>query len=363
MANPQITPDECEALMREFIDELSFEFRSIYNITINRSRVVDLDSSTSKKFSRHLIVHLPNGQLFSNAQCAGIFAKQLVGRLADALSTGSLVTSRPTLSKYLFVNSQAPIARDPKTIDSFNIALGSTDTYRQKSCFVDLGVYTRNRLFRLMGSSKFGKDSSAALRIAATNEFPFKNFSNATFYVPEQVSASVKTTPLSDISLKDRNLHHEKFCAAMNWDAHAEALASTLVVPANASKFDLPVLKVIENKSCETQQPTITSPLPFSHRSKTPLKYSTGVSPIPKLDHFVLSSLGNRGGVQGRIRTWSMDCIKREGRSVTRLMLFQMSGNRWYGRRMSSLKVLSHQLGLLQTLFLFFSYSLLGVKI
>ncbi len=338
-ANPQITPDESEALMREFIEELSIEFRRTYNIVINRTCIVDLDSSTKEKFSRHLIVHLPNGQLFSNAQCAGIFAKRFVGRLVDALSTGSLVTNRPTLSKYLFINSQAPktfsqlqTTSDPKTVQSGNVTLGSKDAYRQKSCFVDLGVYTRNRLFRLMGSSKFGKDSSAALRIAASNEFPFRGFSNANFFVPAQVSNSVKTISLSDISLEDRTLNHEKFCAAMNWDGHAEALASTLVVPANASKIDFPILTVVENsKSSATQQPTTTSPFLISHRPQTLMKSSTGVSPIPSLDHFVLTSLGNRGGVQGRIRTWSMDCIKREGRPVTHLMTYQMCENRWYG--------------------------------
>jgi hypothetical protein len=49
-----------------------------------------------------------------------------------------------------------------------------------------MGVYTRNRLFRLLGSSKFGKPPSAALFIASTNEFAFpQGFSNESFYVPD----------------------------------------------------------------------------------------------------------------------------------------------------------------------------------
>ncbi len=50
-------------------------------------------------------------------------------------------------------------------------------------CFVDIGVYTRNRIFRILGSVKYGKPTSAALRIAEANEFPFPGgFGNELFY-------------------------------------------------------------------------------------------------------------------------------------------------------------------------------------
>ena len=72
----------------------------------------------------------------------------------------------------------------------------------KQTCFVDTGVYTRNRLFRLLGSKKFGKPSSAALRIASANKFPFpEGFRNENFYTPEIASniASTKTTKREDI--------------------------------------------------------------------------------------------------------------------------------------------------------------------
>jgi hypothetical protein len=62
-----------------------------------------------------------------------------------------------------------------------------------KVCFVDTAVYTRNRLFRILGSSKFGKPHSASLRIAEVNAFPFPtDFCNSKFYKPESSFATAK---------------------------------------------------------------------------------------------------------------------------------------------------------------------------
>ena len=52
--------------------------------------------------------------------------------------------------------------------------------------FIDLGVYTRNCIFRLMGSTKFGKQPDADLCIAEANKSPFpRGFDNTKFYLPE----------------------------------------------------------------------------------------------------------------------------------------------------------------------------------
>lgn len=158
--------------MAEFILELCSQFMLMYSIALTRDSIVDLDSSTEKKFSRHLIVHLPNDELFMDAQAAGSFAKQFVSRLADELADGSLEGRHPTLANHLFVKTKDPT---------------------KTTCFVDLGVYTRNRLFRLMGSSKFGKSSAAALRIASANKYQFPaDFDNSSFYVPETKTFPIK---------------------------------------------------------------------------------------------------------------------------------------------------------------------------
>ena len=127
--------------------------------------MVDLDSSTSKKFSRHWILHLPGNELFSDARAVGIFVKGLVSRLEQEQRSEELqARGHELLAAHLFVN----------------------DGSEKRTRFIDLGVYTRNRIFRLLGSTKFGKPADAALRIAEANEFPFpRGFDNSKFYCPE----------------------------------------------------------------------------------------------------------------------------------------------------------------------------------
>jgi DNA-directed primase/polymerase protein len=171
----------------EFIVELGVEFQRLYDLTVDRSCIVDLDSSTDAKFSRHLIVHLPNQALFEDAAAAGRFVRVFVGRLAELSATGQLFESRPVLAKNLFVKSATPTTKQSSQQDSQLSSQSDKETELPwtKTCFVDMGVYTRNRLFRLLGSSKFGKPASAALRIAPSNVFPFPHgFDNDSFYVP-----------------------------------------------------------------------------------------------------------------------------------------------------------------------------------
>ena len=114
----QISALESEVFMTEFIDELCHEFRVVHDIKMSRACVIDLDSSTEKKFSRHLIIHLPNGELFADAYSAGLFVKRFVGRLADELSTGMLQISHATLAKCLFVRNQASQSPEQKSLEA-----------------------------------------------------------------------------------------------------------------------------------------------------------------------------------------------------------------------------------------------------
>jgi hypothetical protein len=306
LSNPQISSNESEVLMTEFIAELCCEFQLVHDIQIDRSCIVDLDSTTEKKFSRHLIVHLPNQQLFADAKSAGVFAKTFVERLAHELSIGTLSQRRQTLTKHLFVN-QKP-TNNPNESNSVT---------NRETCFVDLGVYTKNRLFRILGSTKFGKPSCAALRIAAANEFPFpEGFDNSKFYHVD------KKMDLKDAYERDL----DSFRAALSWDAHADALAATLVVPANASTTRFNIIDGPTQASSE-----FTTSASLTRRSTSSRgRNSSGHSPMPKLDNYFLATLGRRGGVQGKIRAWSIECVTNEtNKPNTYFLTYQMCENRW----------------------------------
>ena len=226
---------------------------------IERKNLVDLDSSTQTKFSRHWILHLPIEQghceaLFPNNIRLGKCIQHWIGRLADAHSTGRLRTHRPLLDRFLFLSNS-------------------------KSCLIDTGVYTRNRVFRLLGSRKFGKPQAASLRIAASNQFPL-GITNENFYTSAQEiepSKSVNDSFHTDIDERIQNRVRQT-----DWTLHAEALAHSLVVPLNVDKLDCPILPVDEEQqdgpgSSHQPQPIRRSAVASNHQHR-------GTSLYPVLD-------------------------------------------------------------------------------
>jgi hypothetical protein len=344
ISNPDISEEDSEQLMDEFLQELMMEFQTIYNLHVSQENMVDLDSSTDTKFSRHIVVHLPGGALFADAVAVGRFVRVFVGRLAEEVATGTMMTTKqkPALAKHLFVNS-AP-SRSTKTTPPSQESVS-------KTCFVDLGVYTRNRLFRLMGASKFGKPPSAALRIAPTNQFPLA-VANESFYLPALEKQGIVSGEQkegeggSGVSSKKEEKKNvldddmKRFMSSQDWTAHAEALAATLVVPMNVSKRNFPILadseaaKAIDETCAETpSSASLALSVATTRSTAHSTAVKTGRSLFPFLDNYVLNKLATRGGVQGNIRGWSMDYHENGGgnnkSSLCKSITYQMSRNRW----------------------------------
>ena len=197
------------------------------------------------------------------------------------------------------------------------------------TCLIDLAVYTRNRLFRILGSTKFGKSSNAGLRISSTNQFPFPSgFGNHKFYRPQQDNKS------NHIREGNHNLNevpsHKHVKAVTDWHDHACALAQTLVVPLNSSKINYPIIHVQEFESNKgTNKPNIQCNNRGVGRTAR-----TGISSYPCLDEYVNSVLATRGGVQGNIRCWSVSSFSqsKENESDTGIITYQISRNRWCER-------------------------------
>ncbi|CAM8906009.1 unnamed protein product [Rhodiola kirilowii] len=118
-----------DILIKEVLDALLDK----YSIQGCDDWIVELDSSTADKFSRHLIVRVP-GAAFKDNIHAGAFVAEICSRINNAKD------SEDSLQK-LFICKDST----------------SSGTVRQ--LFVDSAVYSRNRCFRLPLSSKAGKDS------------------------------------------------------------------------------------------------------------------------------------------------------------------------------------------------------------
>ncbi|KAL3920006.1 MAG: hypothetical protein SGILL_003468 [Bacillariaceae sp.] len=317
-------PLDTAELLREFREELAIDLRKYYGLTLETSQILNLDSSSDTKFSRHWIVHLTESQdkeqkddeeetdslitnndtndsevLFRDAPTVGRFVKRLVSRLAEeiAVEGGNFPERRPMLAKYLFVNTKC--ASKP-------------------TCFIDLGVYTRNRLFRCLGSRKFGKPTTLH---ATTKE----EGQNQPQYYPLLLPRSKK----ADSSQSSQPMSMDEFVAANDWGPHAKALADTLVVPLR----DWPRKDVNKDSGDSTTDTarildvgdelygsmTACSLLATAKGSATgtnvakPRKVVPTVSMaregsrLPTLDKFVDGVLAARGGILGSIRAWSVE--------------------------------------------------------
>jgi Herpesviridae UL52/UL70 DNA primase len=374
--NPDITDDVAEAFLSQLLSSLSRQLQESFPLqfgkgrtggggegealVLDRTHVVDLDSSTEKKFSRHWIVHLPGGYLFAHTTALGRFMHEWVGNILFAAQQSAQGATSDESNKYsvlfehLFVNPPPSSSSSSSKLATGVSASGHSLT-NNKTCLIDLGVYTRNRLFRLLGSTKFGKPPSAALRIADANEFPFpEGFGNESFYLPamteHQTHEQQQQDPLllsssqeskqSNVTTDDTvEVAVEKFSAAIDWTTHAEALAQTLVVPLNATKIDFPILPFDNTETAANA--TVSGTAKAGSHTKTTCSIpssssfpSFGRSPFPMVDDFVLQTLATRGTggesggiVQGSIRCWSLDCHPDTG--VPLYLTFQMSRNRY----------------------------------
>mmetsp|Transcript_4283 Transcript_4283/g.8238 ORF Transcript_4283/g.8238 Transcript_4283/m.8238 type:complete len:241 (+) Transcript_4283:103-825(+) len=99
----------------------------------------------------------------------------------------------------------------------------------------------------------------------------------------------------------------------------------TLVVPANVNKTNTLVLGQPKNDSLDSNKAPVSRTI---RRHKSSSRNCNGDSPILMLDKFILEST-KRGGTQGKIRAWSMECMSNEGKPDSHNMSYQMSDNRW----------------------------------
>ncbi|KAF7666240.1 hypothetical protein LDENG_00112840 [Lucifuga dentata] len=169
------------AMVSSLIQYICDKLMDVYGIECSAKDVLNLDSSTDEKFSRHLIFNLPNAAFKDNIH---------VGKFIH-----TILQQVPSVSKkrhFLNIGMNSQTEDSGTCVPELNPAKGSgtADSPQSKKCkqeerdlsflwvknkdgqerlFVDLGVYTKNRNFRLYKSSKVGKN--AAFTVADDNKF------------------------------------------------------------------------------------------------------------------------------------------------------------------------------------------------
>ncbi len=307
-------------LLRELEEELATELQLHYGKILPKLKscqIVNLDSSNEKKFSRHWVIHLVKSEtypsndtrsastreyLFKDAPTVGRFVKRMVGRLADDMAAegGDFAGKRPALSQHLFVNTK--------------------DSTKQ-TCFIDLGVYTRNRLFRCLGSSKKGKSTKLkVVQRESDNETEGDKDgecenSGERLYFPLTMPEKKEIEPSQSLTSNTPSM--ETFIAGNDWEPHAQALADSLVVPlknaslipdSSAENTPSQILDVEDDALRSSSITRFTDARkPSQSRYPPTTSMARQGSPIPALDHYVTENLATRGGVRGSIRAWSIE--------------------------------------------------------
>ncbi|NXO74263.1 PRIPO protein, partial [Phainopepla nitens] len=288
-ANPDA---DGKSMVMKLIELVSQKLKELYDVNCSSKDVLNLDSSTEEKFSRHLIF-LPQKTVFKDNTHIGNFVRTILqpairlmesraavipteeaGQVFQCSAGAGLDGSLPNLTAVEDDPKDWPaIAHKTKDREmplqgenldfSFLIV---NDKEGSKQLFVDLGrykVYTKNRNFRMYKSSKAGKN--VILKIAEDNKF-----------IPNCEK---------DVSLEEAYFLSSLIC-------NIRQIAVQTLSQAVFVAFALP----------------------------GPVEGYQG-SPYPEIDHFV-RSLVNKDGLQGGIRQWSYFSLKE-------ILIYDISGYRW----------------------------------
>ncbi|XP_073896959.1 DNA-directed primase/polymerase protein isoform X15 [Macaca fascicularis] len=265
------------ALLIEYVCKA---LRELYGVNCSAEDVLNLDSSTDEKFSRHLIFQLHDVAFKDNIH-VGNFLRKILQPALDLLGSEDDDSASETTGHGFPHFLEAPARQgfsftEKATGESWTLnsekleMLGSAEqsspdlsflvvknNVGEKHLFVDLGVYTRNRNFRLYKSSKIGK--RVALEVTEDNTFfpiPSKDVSDEYQYFLSSLVSNVRFSDTLRILTCDPSQNKQKGVGYFNSIGTSET---------------------IEGFQC---------------------------SPYPEVDHFVLS-LVNKDGIKGGIRRWN----------------------------------------------------------
>ncbi|XP_015694625.1 DNA-directed primase/polymerase protein [Oryza brachyantha] len=211
-----------------------------YSIEGQEEWIIELDSSTEEKFSRHLIIRIPKTAFKDNSH-VGAFISEICSRIAAQRA------ANPNFEKLYITKDRS--------------CTGPSD-----HLFMDTAVYSRNRCFRLAFSSKSGKKSF----LVATGRFKYKNMNDKELFMKSLICR------LDDDCDKLLTCKLDLDCKkTLQFDSEASMIR-------------------IQGRNKDSIG---------TYRSDFPVSNTYGISPFPALDGFI-ESIASFGNVSGKIRCW-----------------------------------------------------------
>ncbi|CAL8468734.1 g8274 [Coccomyxa elongata] len=220
-----------------------------FQLDYKESWVLELDSSSPEKFSRHVILRIPSAA-FQNNFHVGAFVKDIC----------------------------AGVEKDDPDNPAQQLMINK-DGQGSRALFIDGGVYTRNRAFRLFLSSKAGKEWV----LQPTERFQGARLSHRDIFF----ASLICNVPEGCRLLR---CYEDEDGAAFSWVRHGRLIAPSRYSEAAMERCAQPQL---------------------------------GPSRHPDIERFI-TSVCNQGGVQGAVRSWVEW-------PEAGLLLLNMRHNRWCG--------------------------------
>nr|XP_046273314.1 DNA-directed primase/polymerase protein isoform X2 [Scatophagus argus] len=174
-----------KTMVSSLIQYVCDKLMEVYGVKCTTNDVLNLDSSTEVKFSRHLIFGLHNAAFKDNIH-VGRFIHAILQPVLSTTKSESCLnvgmksvaennetrTHAVSMGKSADEMAESPQTKRHKREERDLSFLWVKNKDGQDCLFVDLGVYTKNRNFRLYKSSKVGKN--AAFTVADDNKFVAK---------------------------------------------------------------------------------------------------------------------------------------------------------------------------------------------
>ncbi|XP_060147335.1 DNA-directed primase/polymerase protein isoform X1 [Globicephala melas] len=305
LANPGADGKKMVALLIEHVCRALQQF---YRVSCSAEDVLNLDSSTNEKFSRHLIFQLHDVAFKDNIH-VGNFVRKMLEPAFHLIASEDDDMTPETMGHEFSHFSETPVKQgisfskkstdkdmgeswttNSKKLERLGSAKQSSpdlsflivkNNVGEKHLFVDLGVYTRNRNFRLYKSSKIGK--YVPLEVAEDNKFypvQSENISKENQYF---LSALVSNVRFSDtLRILTCDMSQNERVENFNHTSTSEGRPTTERLKLQLAKKEQlltldKIVETIEGFQC---------------------------SPYPEIDQFVLL-LVNKNGIKGGIQRWN----------------------------------------------------------
>ncbi|XP_008708710.1 DNA-directed primase/polymerase protein isoform X3 [Ursus maritimus] len=241
LANQEADGKKMVALL---IEHVCKALQELYGVHCSAEDVFNLDSSTDEKFSRHLIFQLHDVAFKDNIH-VGNFVRKILQPAFHLIASEDDDSISETTGHGFSHFPETPIkqgisfsemssdedrgesrTRNSKEQERLGSAEQSSpdlsflvvkNNVGEKHLFVDFGVYTRNRNFRLYKSSKIGKQ--VALEVAEDNKFfpkQSKNISEENQYFLSSLVSNVRFSDTLRILTCDTSQNKQKRVECFN---------------------------------------------------------------------------------------------------------------------------------------------------